>query len=298
MQSRARLAVVADRAPGTTRLSELRSDPPFVLRPTRAGWVAGLPDAWAGAGAGRAAVVALATAAAGPLGGDRLALDVDVGPGATLVLRGVSASVALPGPGRERSCTSVHIRVAAGATVAWLPGTLIATQRCHHEAVTSIELDEGARLFTREETVLGRHDETAGSLRQSLRVTVAGRPLLHQDLHVGADVAGWDGPAVTGGRKAVGSVLLVDPVRLPTAIGGVGGLPDDTAVFALDGPGVLVGSAAGEAHVLRQRLDTAVASLERWSETLTDPAPSIASDGPVPLDGCGVGSAGPATRGG
>lgn len=267
MRARARLAVAADRAPGDTRVTELRSDPPLVLRPTRVASFAAMP--FGGFDLARALVVSLAAGAAGPLGGDDVRLDVAVGAGATLVVRGVSASVVLPGRGGEGSRTSVDVRVGAGGTVVWLPGAVIATRRCHHDASTVIALEDGARLLAREELVLGRHAETAGSLCQSLRVTLAGRALLHQDLRIGPDAPGWDGPAVAGRHRALGAVVVVDPAWSLESVedGGVD-VPADTAVFRLEGPGVLVSSAAGDAHTLRSQLDAAVA---RCGQGITSP---------------------------
>ena len=57
----------------------LRSDGPLALRETPRG-------------------VYLVGTAAGPLGGDDLALDIDVGPGACLVIRSAAAMLLLPGP--------------------------------------------------------------------------------------------------------------------------------------------------------------------------------------------------------
>lgn len=258
MRAGARLVVAADRARGT-RITELRSDPPFVLRPTRMRWS---QSPWTGSEGGPPLVVSLAAAAAGPLGGDDLRLDLDVGPGASVVVRAVSASVVLPGLHGERSRLAVRIRGAAGSTVAWLPGATVATQRCDHDASTVVALEDGARLLAREELVLGRHGERAGCLAQSLRVTVAGSALLHQDLRVGGHALGWDGPAVAGRSRAIGCVVLVDPERLRGGPHpGDGGLPPETAILDLDGSNAVVSAAAPDAHTLRSRLDAAVASL-------------------------------------
>jgi urease accessory protein len=79
----ARLVAVADAA-GRTRLSLLRGEPPLLPRRTGV-----RPDG--------AVVVHLVGGAAGPLGGDHLALDVEVRPGAVLEIRSVAATLALPG---------------------------------------------------------------------------------------------------------------------------------------------------------------------------------------------------------
>jgi len=74
---------------------------------------------------------------------------------------------------------------------------------------------------------------------------------------------GRDGPAVTGGRRAVGSLLVVDPAwqdRPPEWPAPAAGA--DTALLPLRGPAVLVTALAGDGLALRHRLDTGLAALE------------------------------------
>ncbi|GHD37629.1 hypothetical protein GCM10007147_45800 [Nocardiopsis kunsanensis] len=77
---------------GVNRLSRLRSEGQLVLRPTRAKGF----EPWAHS-RGEVARVSLSSGTAGPLGGDRLHLDVVIGDGASLVLNEISATLALPG---------------------------------------------------------------------------------------------------------------------------------------------------------------------------------------------------------
>jgi urease accessory protein len=165
---------------------------------------------WRGAHS-NALFVALAAGAAGPIGGDRLRLDIEVGAGACLVLRAVSASVVLPGPRREPSFLDVAITVAEDATLIWLPGTVIAANGCDHHASTHISLDQRARLYAREELLLGRHGEQTGAISQRLRIEVGAHALYDQQLRVGAGAPGWDGPAVSGACRAIGSIVIADP---------------------------------------------------------------------------------------
>jgi urease accessory protein len=264
MRASARLEVTS--RPGRagkqrTTITGLRSDPPLVLRPTHP--VRPEPLQRWGLGGCSTARVSLVSGAAGPVGGDELRLDVEVGRGAVLVLRAVAASVVLPGPHGAASSLRTRVRVGRDATLVWLPGQVIAAQGCKHEAVTHIDLDDGARLLVREELLLGRHAEQPGSIRQRLRVTLAGRPLHDQELAVGSEASGWAGPAVTGGRRATGTVLVVDP-ELDRAAGQpiAGTATDSGAVLPLAGPAVLLTALANDAHALRQRLDCLVARLE------------------------------------
>ncbi len=158
--------------------------------------------------------------AAGPLGGDDLSVEIDVGPGADLCVRTVAASLALPGKGFSR--TRISARIAAGSRLAWLPEPLIAASGCAHEAVSTVELAAGATLVWREELVCGRHGEEPGDARLRLAVRRDGRPLHRHEIAVGPGSPAWAGAAVLGGARAVGSVLLVgapaDPLEPgPTA---------------------------------------------------------------------------------
>ena len=191
MEAHARVVAEADGS-GGTRLAVLRSAPPLVLRQT-----------------GEEATVHLVGGAAGPLGGDRLRLTVEVGPAATLRWRTVAATIALPGPGPSR--IEVTATVAAGGRLEWLPEPLIAAARCHHLTMSTVDLDEGAYLVWRDELVCGRHGESPGDARLSIRVRLAARPLYQHELAIGPRAPGWSGPAVLGAARATGSLLLVNP---------------------------------------------------------------------------------------
>ena len=232
MRARATLVAAVD-GTGVTRLARIRSEPPLVLRAT-------------------AGAVYLVGAAGGPLGGDHLALDVEVGAGATLTVRTAAASVAQPGDGP--SVMRVTARVAPGGRLGWLPEPVVAARGCCHRLETTVTLDAGAMLEWREEIVLGRHGETAGSVLARFTADVDGAPLLRHELALGADHAEAAGPAVVGAARAVGSLLRVDPswagsrpasrVLGPTA-----------AVLSLAGPAAQVVAVDGDAVGLRRSLD-------------------------------------------
>lgn len=182
-----------------------------------------------------------------------------MGQGAALVLRSVAASLVLPGPHGTPSCSEVTVRVGQDATLVWLPGQVIAAGGCRHDALTHITLEPGARLLSREELLLGRHGERPGTVRQRLRVTLAGRPLHDQELFVGPDAPGWVGPAVLGGRRAVGAVLVVDPEWTDPAEGRhhfTVTTGTDAALLPLGGPAVLLTALAHDALTLHRRLDS------------------------------------------
>jgi urease accessory protein len=240
---RATARVVAARGPdGVTRLPVLRSQSPLLLR--RTGPV------------GEDAEVHLVGGAAGPLGGDRLRLEVEVGPGAGLCLRTAAASVALPGHDGDWSRVEVAATVAPGGRLAWLPEPLVAAHGCRHQADSRVTLADGGRLTWRDELVCGRHGEACGDAVVTLAVAYGGRPLYRHQLAVGPQAPGWDGPAVLGGARATGALLRVDPDWAD-------GPPDPmllgptAALLPLAGPAVLATATGPDAATVRRHLDTA-----------------------------------------
>jgi urease accessory protein len=227
---------------GGTRLARLRGEAPLLLRQT---------PTHPGSGTPRAATVHLVGGAASPLGGDELHLSIEVRPGAALRLHTVAASVALPGPGGTPSRSVVTARVGGGAALWYLPEQLVAGAGCRHEAVSTVELEEGAALVWRDELVCGRHAEAPGAASVSLHATYAGRALLRQCLTVGPGTPGWSGAGVLGDARATGSLLHIDatcPHRQPQVIAG-------TAVrVPLAGPGCLITATAADTHRLRDYL--------------------------------------------
>jgi len=255
MRCRAQVATAAGDWPGgrrATRLTTLRSDAPVVLRPTRGdGGCAALDDA---------VHVCVAAGAAGPLGGDQFAIDVDVGAGTTLVLTEVSSTLALPGPRAEASRLDVRAQVGPDATLVWLARPVIAASGCDHTTDVHIDLAAGARLVVLEQAVLGRYGERGGLLRQRLRVTRCRTPLYCQDLRLGDAVAG--SPVVAAGNRALGSLLVIDPTCSDDeGPGRVPPLPEGVALLRLAGGGRLVSALAGDTVELRRRLRAGAAAL-------------------------------------
>ena len=230
MKSRSRIAASA--VAGDTRLDCIRSCAPIHLRRT--------PDA-----------VYLVGGAAGPLGGDDLLLEIDVGAGATLVVRSAAASVALPGPGI--SSVTVYAHVAAGGCLHWLPEPVIAGARCNHRLINRVTLEPGARLLWRDELVLGRSGERPGDIRSRIDVTFGGRPLLRNELWVGPGMPAWDGPAIAGAAGAVGSLLMVSPKLAAEPLT----FDAAAAILPLEGPAALAAAAAADGVRLRDILTSA-----------------------------------------
>lgn len=201
MRASARLVVTRD-PHGNSVVRVLRSQSPLTLVPHRR--------------VGPVALVHLVSSVTAPLGGDSLSLTVEVGPGAALELRGVAATLLLPGSSGDAS--SSEIRFLIEGSVHYLPEPTVVTNRARHTAVVEAELDGHAELRTREVLVLGRSGERPGSLSTSVRATRCGKPLLHQQLVVGdpeldASAAGL------AGKRVIGTEMVLDAVTRPASGG-------------------------------------------------------------------------------
>lgn len=215
MRAEALLTVSLD-AHGNSVVRDLRSMTPLTLVPHRR--------------TGPRALVHLVSSVTAPLGGDELALTVRVGAGARLELRGVAATLALPGHRVADSRTTLRIEAGSGADVTYLPEPTVVTARARHEAVLSAELAESAVLRAREVLVLGRTGERAGRIATTVRVLRAGKPLLHQKLDLGDERVTR---AVLAGKRVLGTELHLDGSHPKVASG------DWWSTVPLAGGGVL-----------------------------------------------------------
>ncbi|MDR7325784.1 MULTISPECIES: urease accessory protein UreD [Catenuloplanes] len=265
MRATARIVAVPD-GRGGTGLPTLAGEPPLLVRRTGARQP-GVP-----------AEVHLVGGAAGPLGGDRLRVEITVEPGASLVVRTVAASIALPTPhahGRaDTSLVETHATVAAGGVLHWLPEPLIGAAGCDHDAVTVVDVADGGALVWRDELVCGRHGEPAGDVRLHTTVRYAGRTLYRHDLSVGPAAPGWSGAAVLGwsgaaapgrsgaaapgvlrGGRATGSLVVVDPAWADGGPPPASPVGDTAAVMPLPGPAILATAVGPDLRAVRGPLD-------------------------------------------
>ncbi|WP_185921981.1 urease accessory protein UreD [Streptomyces sp. WAC06614] len=250
MRATARIRAVAD-GRGGTALPLLAGEGPLALRRTR-----GAGD---GAGADTAAAsVTLVGAMSAPLGGDHLTVEAELGAGARLRMGSAAATLALPGRSGAPARYETRLSLAENTCLRWLPEPLVSVRGSDLRVHTRVDLAPTARLLLREEQVLGRTGEEPGLLRSRLTVTLAGRPLLDQELACGPGApGGWDGPAGLAGHRALGQLLVVDPAfaeRPPPA----GPLGDLAAITPLPGPAVLVTALSPNALHLRAVLDKAI----------------------------------------
>ncbi|MEV6024982.1 urease accessory protein UreD [Streptomyces sp. NPDC052036] len=239
--------VARDDGRGGTSLPVLAGEGPLALRRTRA--------------RGAEARVMLVGAMSGPLGGDHFTVEAAVGSGALLHVGSAAATIALPGQAKGEARYDIRLDVAAEGELHWLPEQLISARGSELSVSTRIDLAPGARLVYREEQVLGRVGEEPGRLTSRLTVTLAGRPLLDQEVACGPGApGGWDGPAVLAGHRTIGQLLVVRPEfeARPTEAGILG---EDAALSPLAGPGVLVTALAPDALRLRGVLNEALKTL-------------------------------------
>jgi urease accessory protein len=238
----ARAAVAVSRDGGRDRLVTLRSEPPLTLRPTPRG-------------------LHLVGTSAGPLGGDVLALSVVVGAGAHLTVRSAAATLVQPGARRGPSVFDVDAEVGSGAELVWAPEPTVVVRGADHETRSRVSLSSGAVLVWRDELVLGRHGEPAGSVRSRLRVDREGEPLVRNDVVLGPRWPASLGPAGAGDdTRSVGTALVVHPLAAGISVAG----PIDgvrAAVLALADDVVLVTVIAPSPGAVSAALDAALGSV-------------------------------------
>ncbi|WP_240972704.1 urease accessory protein UreD [Nonomuraea composti] len=234
---------------GRTVISRLASAPPLTLRQTG-------PH-----------TVHLVSTAAGPLGGDRLALHLDVAPHTMLELGSVAATLVLPGEGPSELL--VTARVGAGATLRFAPEPTVLAAGCDHRLLVRLALEADASVLWREEIVFGRHGEAPGRCHARFDAIRDGLPLLRQEFTVG-DPALDASPAVYGPARCVGTTFLTTGVKEAALAEGVAVLPlaapatpapvpaqapATRASLPAQPPATLVSALAADAVQLRARLE-------------------------------------------
>jgi urease accessory protein len=245
---RATARLIAAAESGATYLPVLAGDGPFDLRRLRS------HGTWA-----RVCVVGAMSA---PHNGDRLRIEVVVGPGADLLVTSAAATVALPGPAPGHATLELVFSVADSARLHWLPEPLISATGSDLRQRVRVDLAPTARLLYGERQILCRAHEPTGRLTSRLTVRRAGRTLLDQESAYGPGTPGWDGPAILAGNRAVGQLLLVDPAlgAAPTAF--PGDADGHAVITPLPGPARLLTAVAPDARALSRHLDTGLHAIE------------------------------------
>jgi urease accessory protein len=205
--------------------------------------------------------IGLVQTAGGPLGGDAVTIDVDVGPGAALALRTIAATVVLPGAGPATQ--AIRITLAPRARLLYHAEPVIVSASADYRSALRIDLGAGAAALVRETVVRGRYGERGGAIDMRLRCDHDGRPLLRDAVRIdGATDPAADTAAVLNGARAYGSLALL----------GSGAAPTDPDACPLAGPGIVLRAVASDAATLEARLDAVMAT---WQSALTSIRSSI-----------------------
>lgn len=192
------LRLVFERRGAATVLAACRSTLPLqVLAPVA------LDDA--------AAVVSMLNPTGGVLGGDRLSVEVEVGPGARACLTTPSATRVYRSSGPP-AVQTVRARLAPGAVCEWVPDHTIPSPGAILEQALAFEVGEGATLLAIDAWAAGRvaRGEAWSFTRLAglLSVSDAGGPLLH-DRFVLAGGRDWSARGFTDGHAYFASVAVI-----------------------------------------------------------------------------------------
>ncbi len=222
---RSQLRIVARRVQGRTVIADLSAHGQLVARLTGP--------------AGPVATVHIVSQAAGPLNGDEVVVELDVGPGAALRVRTTAATLALPAPGsgQRPSRMAVSAEVGEEGLLDWRPEPVVLADGAELDSRTQFRLAATARMAAQEVVVLGRHAEVGGRAAMSIALDVDGQPVLRQRLDT--DTLDRSGRWVGWPERVAAAILVAGP-----QVDGPAGV-SDRAVVMSPRPGVVVGSATG-----------------------------------------------------
>jgi urease accessory protein len=199
MISTTEVAVGLDRR-GHTIVERMRCEAPTLVR------VVGEP--------GPRLSLAMVNGAAGPIGGDHLRFRLDVGPGASVSVCSVAASIAQPGPLGEPSELVVDLVVGEGATLDWQPLPTVSVMGSDHRVVMRVVAAKSSTVTTSEAVSLGRRGEPSGRFALRERVTIDGVAVLDHETRFAPGALlgpGAQGPGSSMTTQVVIGTLLPRP---------------------------------------------------------------------------------------
>ena len=118
--------------------------------------------------------------AAGPIGDDVIDIAISVGCGAQLTLRGVAATICLPGARRQPSQLTVTIMLHSNASLECALPPLIVCEGSWISSTTEVVAEPSSVLALDEQVSLGRSGEVGGAWRNRTVVDIQGRAALRQ----------------------------------------------------------------------------------------------------------------------
>jgi urease accessory protein len=158
--------------------------------------------------------LAMVNGAAGPLGGDRLRLRLELEAGAQLTVRSVAASMAQPGPRGEPSELAVDLVVGTDASLDWQPQPTVSVVGSDHRSIVRLEAAGSSTVRLSEGVSLGRHGEPPGRFALRERVVIDGAAVLdHETVFATGALMG---PGAQGQARTMTTEIVIGP-RLPEA---------------------------------------------------------------------------------
>ena len=147
------------------------------------------------------------------LGGDEVALEVELGPGAVLDLFDVAGTVAYHGRGRPASW-QLAVTLAEGAALRYAGEPFVVADGADVTRTTSLDLAPSATARIRETVVLGRTGEAGGRLRTRTVVRVGGEDRWREDQLLDV-AAGRTRPGLLGDHRVLDTVIALGPGEPP-----------------------------------------------------------------------------------
>jgi urease accessory protein len=138
------------------------------------------------------------------LGGDEVALDVEVGPGALLELSDIAGTVAYHGRGRPATWHTA-LRLGVGARLVYAGEPLIVSDGADVSRTLTVDLAEDASARLRETVVFGRAGEVGGRLDTTTGLRRAGEDFCRERLLLDHDAR--DRPGILAGVRVLDTVL-------------------------------------------------------------------------------------------
>jgi urease accessory protein len=161
---------------------------------------------------GEPPLAVLVTTSGGLTGGDRIAIDVEAGPGAAITVTTQAAEKIYRCD--EADCTvRVRLDAAAGASIEWLAQETILFDGAQLDRAVEVDLAPDSRLLAIESVVLGRgamgERYSRGRLRDAWRVRRGGRPLWIDAFALDDVEMERSAPFGLGDAQAYATILLV-----------------------------------------------------------------------------------------
>lgn len=201
----------------------------------------------------------LVNTAGGITGGDRLALDLTLKPGAALTLTTQAAERAYRAQPDEIGVFRSKVTIASGAKLHWLPQELILFDRCALSRRLDVDLEPDAQFLMVEPVVFGR--KAMGEqlchihFQDRIRISRNGIPLYTDGLNLNGNVnSHLARAAVANGAGAMASLVLIrsDASRLIAPLRAA--LPAQAGVSLLSEDMLVIRQLASDAFDLRRTL--------------------------------------------